>query len=116
MRYMCETILDAVDAADASHTSAGIDANQMEALSVGVVASGSPVGVVKVQASNLPIHVVPGASDSSWVDLASATVAVSAAGAFLIPITYICYRWVRVVYTKTSGTGAITAHIKTISV
>jgi hypothetical protein len=110
MRNVQDTLLDAVDAAEATQTSEWIDVRQIFAGSIHVVAAGTdPVGSVKVQVSN--DNVTPPQLPTNAVDLGSATVAVSAAGQFLIPRLELSYGWLRVVYTKTSGTGTITAKL-----
>jgi hypothetical protein len=50
---------------------------------------------------------------SNWSAIPSATIAVSGAGAFLIPKTDLCYQWVRLVYTNT-GTGTISVVFKAL--
>lgn len=72
---------------------------------------GSPVGVLKVQASNdQPLTGAP----QNWNDLSSITVNVTADGSFLIPIFNLSYEWIRLVYTRTSGTGTASIRVKTI--
>lgn len=71
----------------------------------------SSAGTLKLQASNdEPVNNTP---PTNWSDIPSATVSVSAAGAFLIPKTDLCYQWVRVVYTN-SGTGTISVVFKAL--
>ena len=64
---------------------------------------------MKLQASNdeQPDLRNAGWVPTNWSDISGATVAISGAGAFLIPKTDLCYQWVRVVYTN-SGTGTQT--------
>jgi hypothetical protein len=115
MRNVPFTALNALDAS-ASKTSAAIDASQLIAASVQVIMTGSsPTGTVKVQASNdapqagnLPY------APTNWTDVASLTVSVSAATSYLIPKFDCAYRWIRVVYTFTSGTGTVTAEVNAI--
>lgn len=101
------------DASIASSTSNPIPAANILYVSAQVVATGAPVGVLKFQASNdlsSPLGVAP----TNWTDIASQTVSVGAAGTFLIPTFNACYQYLRVVYTKTSGTGSISCNVKTI--
>jgi hypothetical protein len=107
MRIVQEQLLSAVDAAQASQTSAAMDARQLFAASGHVVATGTdPVGALKFQASN--DNVTFPTAPTNWVDIPTITVSVTAAGQFLIPKFDLAYGWIRAVYTKTSGTGAIT--------
>ncbi len=111
MRPMSVTALSAVNAAtDGAQASSPILTEFTFAFSIMTISTGSPVGVVKIQVSNDDTIHTP----SHWVDLASSTTAVSSATTYLMPKTEICYNWLRVVYTKTSGTGAVTCVIKTL--
>lgn len=116
MRYQNVIALNAINAATAgAQNSSQIDSRLLFSMSVQVVAAGAPVGVVKVQVSNdegssIPIPFSP----TNWVDLPSISVAISASGNFLIPKFDLCYNYVRIVYTKTSGTGSITAEVKSL--
>ena len=117
MRFLPYKALAAIDAVVASSASPPIDANQLLYVSVQIVASGAPVGVAKLQCSNdFSTDKINSTQQvvTNWSDIPSATVAVSAAGVFLVPKTDLCYRWIRVVYTKTSGTGAITANVNAL--
>lgn len=114
MRQLPFPALTAINAATAGdQASVGIPTQNMFSMSVQIVATGSPVGVAKVQVSNdeavsVPNQIVP----TNWNDLSGATVNVTSNGSFLIPKFDVCYNYVRIVYTKTSGTGAITANVK----
>ena len=70
--------------------------------------TGSPVGTLKLQAC---IDVATPTVSSSWNDVASSTVTISGADIVMYDVSDISYKWVRLVYTRTSGTGAITALI-----
>lgn len=98
-----------------SPASAAIDANQLFACSVqGVVAGSSPVGALKIQASN-DVSIAGNLETfvpTNWTDIGmSAQVSVSGAGTVLIPKIDLSYRWIRIVFTFTSGTGTITAKV-----
>jgi hypothetical protein len=117
MRSVNYKAINAGDVSLTSVASSAIDSQNLLSFSAQAVVTGSsPVGVVKLQASND----FPVAGDLSpftptnWSDVANVTVAVTDAGVFLIPKTEICYQWVRFVYTKTSGTGAVTVNFKAI--
>jgi hypothetical protein len=116
MRFITDTLLNAVDASAATQTSAALDTSYMVAGSVQVVAvgAGTPTGALKIQASNDAGSALSGASPTNWTDITSQTVSVAGAGTYLIPKVDLCYQWIRVVYTKASGTGTITANFKGI--
>lgn len=114
MRQLPVPALVAINAATAGdQASAAIPTQNIFSMSAQVVASGAPVGVAKVQVSNDEAVSIPNQfAPTNWSDLSGVTVSVSAAGVFLIPKFDVCYNYVRLVYTKTSGTGAITVNVK----
>lgn len=79
-------------------------------MSVQSVSTVDGVGTIKVQVSNDSVKNSP----TNWTDLAGATIAVTAASKLLLPKTEVCYQFMRLVYTKTSGTGIVNARVKTI--
>lgn len=99
----------------ASSNGSAIDANQMVSASFQVVNGDvSAAGTVKIQMSNdldsngnmSPF--VP----TNWTDIASASIAVaSGVAANPIVISQMCFRWIRAVYTRTSG-GSSTISVK----
>lgn len=99
--------------AAASINSDAIPTENMLYCSVQVTSTGSSAGTAKLQASNDNPVIGNGMVPTHWTDIASASVAVSGAGSVLIPITNLCYQWIRVVYTNT-GTGTIGAMVKII--
>lgn len=113
MRQIPINILPSQTAANVS--SAAISAENLFQISAQIAAVGAgAAGTMKLQASNdvnenFVVQFVP----TNWSDIPSATIAVTAPGAFLIPKTEICYQWVRVVYTNT-GTGTISVVIKAL--
>jgi hypothetical protein len=116
MKWLRYTSLNAADAS-MNQSGSAIDATLMVYASAQAIISGTAAGTLKLQGSNdapagpqylttsAPIH---------WSDLAS--VSISGAGVYLIPKTDICYEWVRVIYVSASGTGTITANVKTVHV
>lgn len=100
-----------------SLSSIGIDLNQTVMYSIQAVFSGSPVGTLKLQISNdiVPVAPVagnpvgsnPAANVVNWTDYTGSSTAVSAAGNFVWNVFDVGYRWVRVVYTRSSGTGTL---------
>ena len=79
-------------------------------MSIQSVSTADGVGTIKVQVSNDSVKDSP----TNWTDLASATIAVTAASTLILAKTEVCYQWIRLVYTKTSGTGTLNARVKTI--
>jgi hypothetical protein len=111
MRQLNDNIVT-VQAA-ASVNSAAIPSENLLYISAQLAATGSAAGTMKLQASNDNTNGEDNTVPTNWSDIPSATVSVSGAGAFLIPITNLCYQYVRVVYTN-SGTGTISIVIKAI--
>jgi hypothetical protein len=72
------------------------------------------VGSLKLQSSNSIASKAADVPSTSWVDIDGSTVAVSGADNIMFNVADCAYRWVRVVYTSTSGsgTGAVTFHGK----
>lgn len=98
--------------AAATITTIAVRAQNLFYVSVQVSSTGAGAGTLKLQASNdqpVQSNVVP----TNWSDVPTASVAVSGAGAFLIPKTDLCYEWIRLVYTN-SGTGTISAVFKAL--
>lgn len=114
MRTLNANSISAGDAAQATLTGTALNVSFMKSASCAVVATGAPVGTLKLQYSNDTMGGVILVAPTNWIDIPSATVAVSAAGNFSISPIDISYNWIRAFYTKTSGTGAITADIHCI--
>lgn len=93
-------------------TTAAIPALNLLYASVQIASTGSGAGTLVMQASN-DEPASPTMPPSNWSSIPSATVTVTGAGAFLIPITNLCYQWVRLVYTNT-GTGTISVVFKAL--
>lgn len=65
----------------------------------------SPVGSLKVQASL--DQVKEGANVTNWADIPDTVTAVSAAGTVIWHFDKCHYKWVRIVYTRTSGSATL---------
>lgn len=114
-------ILTGCDMSTTSCTSIGLDMNQYFGGSIEAVFTGSPSGtfVVEVSSDNVQPCVVgqancpsapnPGGNVVNWVTYTGSSESISAAGNFLWNLTHAGYRWVRLVYTKSSGTGSLSA-------
>lgn len=96
---------------------AAIDVGQVISASFQVVSNSSDAaGTVKIQMSNdnpgpngkaVQGNFVP----TNWTDVTSATIAVSSGAGPALILATVCYRWLRVVYTR-SGGGASDKYIK----
>lgn len=112
MRPSNEVIVNAGD------MSADINSNptQIEwvfGYSIQCVMTDAPVGTLKLQASNDFDPGRPNLAPTNWSDIANTSQAVNGAGIAFYNIPDSMYRWVRLVYTFTSGTGTLTARIQT---
>ncbi len=90
--------------------SAITDLNQQYVYSIQAVYSGTPVGSLKLQASNDIVTLGAGGGQpaiTNWTDISGSTVGISAAGNYLWNVSNFGYRWTRLVYTQTSGTGTL---------
>ena len=82
--------------------------------SIQLVFTGSPVGTFKLQCSNdqgnpvTPTQTEQNSGVVHWTDVASSSTSVSGAGNILFDVQNTGYRWVRVVYTASSGSGTLT--------
>lgn len=96
------TLIATVSAAS-SVDSIGYDLGELAAFSIGVVISGSNIaGTVKLQCSN---------DNTTWVDVPNASTAITSSADEMFNISNAQYRYVRVVWTASSGTGNITCYL-----
>jgi hypothetical protein len=109
------TILASIDLSVASTNSLPFRVESQIYTAIQAVWTGTaPVGVLKVQASCDAGTDQIGTGVSNWSDIASGgslnptTLAVSGAtGSGLLEIKDAGYKWIRLVYTKTSGVGTL---------
>lgn len=105
MRYVVATALNAVDTS--SQQGAFIDSNQLISASFqSVFADVTAAGTVTIQASNDHATTASGAwtgTPSNWSDIPNATATVVAGVAPLILIPVMAFRWIRIVFTRSSG-------------
>lgn len=99
-------------------TSLGINLISIYAYSVqGVWTGGAVVGVFKLQGSNDSGDIGSGQGVSqpvNWTDIVSSSQSISGSpGSILYDITECAYRWVRLVYTSTSGSATLNVTINT---
>lgn len=106
-------LLDTLFTNAAVTTSAIVPSENLFAVSVmAVVAGTAPVGTLSIDASNDNIPNYPNAQPTHFVQIA--TVAISATGTVLLPKMDICYQYLRVTFTATSGTPAVTVTLKAL--
>lgn len=75
--------------------------------SLQLVATGTPNGSYKLQASNDPdINNI-----SNWADITNSTQPITTSGITFYNVTDAYYMFVRLVYTRSSGTGTVTARV-----
>lgn len=103
----------------ASFNSTGINLISIYAYSIQVVwnTGSTPIGVFKLQGSNDAGDNGSGqgvSQPSNWTDITDSPQSISGGpGSLLFDITECGYRWVRLVYTRTSGSAAASATINT---
>lgn len=79
-----------------------------------IIFTGSPTGTFGLQAScdpgspSAPTDALRSVSVVNWTDVTGSNQAVTSAGNHMWRLDVVAYRWVRVVYTSTSGTGSLT--------
>jgi hypothetical protein len=104
-RFTAVKIVDAVSMG-ASINSSGIDLNQQMIYAIQAVWTGTPAGTLKIQVSN---DIVPVASSVvNWTDYTGSSQTLSgSAGDFVWNVLNVGYRWMRLVYTRSSSTGTL---------
>lgn len=118
MRTSNKQILTA-QALNANITTTPFQLKNVYMYSVAFNVTGTPTGVVKLQASNdpetndsMPSN-NPQPSPSNWADITNSSFTLSAAGETMWNVSSIAYNWVRVVYTDNSS-GASTATVNCV--
>ena len=107
-RYKEEIILSGQSMA-ASFESDQINILYFKNYSLQYTFSGSPADTVKIQVSNDEMGVT--SASSSWDDLDGSSYAISAAGTLTQNANEQNYGKIKVVYTRTSGTGSMTVKL-----
>lgn len=108
--------------ADSGAVSLGADAalrpvwlGHIAQYAIQIVFTGTPSGDFKLQCSNDPGHIdgqtkaVQARNITNWTDITGSSITVSAAGDITWNAENVGYLWVRVVYTRTAGTGSLTS-------
>lgn len=95
----------------ASINSDPIDVKNLVIGSLQLIFTGAPVGSFKLQCSNDVYDFLkqPGIqpAPTNWTDVADSTVAISAAGNVVYNLSSLGYDILRLVYTRSSGTGSL---------
>ncbi len=116
MRFVPKQLANATSMG-ASFKSNGVDLNQIVVYSVEAVWTGGTAdGTLNLEVSNddvpvaaatgNPVGTNPAANVVNWVTYTGSSTTVSGAGNFLWNCLDAGYRWVRVSYTRSSGTGS----------
>ena len=92
-----------------SLNSDAIDVRDLIYGSIQTIFTGAPVGTMKLQCSNSLTYATTGQQPITpvWTDIQDSSISVAAAGNILYNITNLSYDLIRVVYTRTSGTGTL---------
>lgn len=98
----------------ASFNSIGVDVNQLNLMAIQAVWTGATAaGSVKVQVSNDNVRLGTGSNPAAnvvnWTDYTGSSSTVAGPGDVLYNMTFSGYRWARIVFTRTSGTGTMNA-------
>lgn len=95
----------------ASINSNGMDLQELDKYSIQAVYSGSPNGTLKLQISNDLVSRGPDSNPAAnvvnWSDYTYSSLNISAAGSFIWKLPRKGEKWVRLVYTRSSGSGTL---------
>lgn len=103
MKFANEKVISSVSMA-ADFASVPILLDQIFGFSFQAVFTGSPNGTFKLQASNDDL--LPSQTPVNWTDIADSSQAISAAGDITWNYDACFFKWVRVVYVRSSGSGS----------
>lgn len=114
MRQVNAVILSGVDTS--SQNGSQIDSNQLvQASFQAVFGDTSAVGTFLIQGSNdvAPLQISSPSTFvvTNWTNIPNATAAISAGGSAMIVIPQMAFRWIRAVYTSSSG-GSSTVKVQ----
>jgi len=118
MRSLNEPILEDGDASG-DLVSEGVSMEYQYGISIQAVISGTAAGTLKLQGSNDfgnpseaagPVH---GQNVVNWSDIADSSAPVTGTGTVTWNFQGVFYKWIRVVYTATSGTGTMNIRANT---
>ncbi len=86
-----------------------------EGFNIQLIFSGSPSGTFKLQSSDCLTFNPSDIPSNSWTDVADSDQSISAAGDHEWVVSD-KYKWIRVVYTRTSGTGSVDGNYFSVEV
>lgn len=93
-------------------TSVAFKFTNLERLSIHSVISGAPDGNLKIQFSNDAVDY--DADVVNWIDYADSSAPILGVTQVMHNLRDISFRWVRLVYSRTSGTGFISSTFQTV--
>lgn len=91
----------------ATITSSVVPLDNVQDFSIEGIWTGSPNGSIIVQVSNDMVNSSAAIAANSWVDYTNTSQTITTAGNFLWNFTNQNMKWLRVVYTFSSGTGTL---------
>lgn len=111
MRYGQSTIFSN-NAVTASAFSNGIDTQQLALASIQFIVGDGVTGSFTLQGSNQNVQVYPGPNQAGyvtqWADYVGVTHSNGTGSSYLYNLANIAFRWIRVKFTYSSGSGAVT--------
>jgi hypothetical protein len=103
MKFTNEKIVSS-QAMNVNFASIPILLDQLYGANLQAVYTGSPNGFFKLQASNDDVPLSN--SVSNWTDIVGSTQLISTSGSIMWNLNGAFYRWIRIVWTVTSGNGS----------
>lgn len=108
MRQYEYPLFAAADLSQATLTSQTVDLTNMIGFSIQSVTTGNGIGTLAIQGSNdNVINETFSSGVTNWTTIVTA--AVAAPGTIMMNVSDVYYRWTRLVYTRTSGSGSISS-------
>lgn len=109
MQVYPKNLFNDIDLSLASTTSEVCDLNHMYGYSIQAVFTGTATGNIQVQACCDPAEFNQTFRLTNWTTIA--TLPIAAPGTVIYNSDAAYYRWLRIVYVSTGGTGAMDANI-----
>lgn len=116
MRYVNAVVLSAPDNLTPAQNGSTIDCNQLISASFQCIfADTTAAGTFKLQASNdLATNTAQNFVPTNWTDIPTQTATITSGASALLTINQVTYRWIRAVYTRTSG-GTTTVSVQMLA-